>query len=84
VEFTPGALKRGYSREDVEHAIENHIDKFDHQGLLELTILIGPTANGELIEVGVELDTDGLTILRVAHVMPSRPKYTRTKKPTKR
>ena len=79
--ITDAALKRGYTVEQIEHAVVHHIDEFRDQGLHQLSILVGPTPSGELLEVGVVLAEDGITIDTVGHVMPARPKYLRTRKP---
>ena len=78
--ITDAALKRGYSVEQIEHAVVHHIDEFRDQGDQSLAILIGPTQTGELLEVGVVFAKDGVTIEVIAHVMTVRPKYLRRKK----
>lgn len=75
--ITGAALKRGYSVEQIEHAVVHHIDEFHDRGDHSLAMLIGPTASGELLEVGVLLASDGITIEVVVHVMPARPQYLR-------
>lgn len=77
--ITEAALKRGYSIEQIEHAVVHHIDEFPGQGAHGLSMLIGPTPSGELLEVGVLFDDDAVTIDVVAHVMPARPQYLRKK-----
>lgn len=42
-----------------------------------MSILIGPSPSGELLEVGVVFAEDGVTIEIVGHVMPARAKYLR-------
>ncbi|MBX3087650.1 MAG: hypothetical protein KF742_04125 [Cryobacterium sp.] len=74
------ALKRGYTVEQIEHAVVHHTDEFRDQGDHALAMLIGPTQSGELLEVGVVFAADGITIDVVAHVMPARPKYLPYKK----
>ncbi len=78
--ITDAALKRGYSVEQIEHAVVHHIDEFRDQGDQSLAILIGPTQTGDLLEVGVVFAKDGVTIEVIAHVMAVRPKYLRRKK----
>jgi hypothetical protein len=80
VRIAEAALKRGYSIEQIEHAVVHHIDEFRDQGNESLVMLIGPTQTGELLEVGVVLAKDDVTIDIVAHVMAVRPKYLRRKK----
>ena len=77
--ITGAALKRGYSLEQIEHAVVHHIDEFREQGDRSLAMLIGPTQSGELLEVGVVFADDGITIDVIAHVMPARLKYLRRK-----
>lgn len=78
--ITDAALRRGYTVEQIEHAVVHHIDEFRDQGDHSLVIIIGPTPSGELLGVGVLLAADGVTIDVVAHVMPARLKYLRTRK----
>lgn len=78
--ITEAALKRGYTVEQIEHAVVHHIDEFHAQGAHQLSMLVGPTPTGELLEVGVLFAADGVTIETVAHVMRARPKYLRMKK----
>lgn len=78
--ITEAALRRGYTVTQIEHAVIHHIDEFQDQGDHSLAILIGPTQSGELLEVGVLLAEDGVSIDVVAHVMPARLKYLRTRK----
>ena len=75
------ALKRGYTVEQIEHAVVHHTDEFRDQGDHALALLVGPTPSGELLEIGVVLAGDGITIDVVAHVMPARSKYLRKKNP---
>lgn len=78
--ITDAALKRGYTVEQIEHAVVHHIDEFHAQGEHNLSMLVGPTATGELLEIGVLFASDGVTIEAVAHVMRARPKYLRKKR----
>jgi hypothetical protein len=80
VRISEAALKRGYTVEQIEHAVVRHVDEFPDQGLPNLSILVGATPTGELLDVGVEFAEDGITIERVGHVMPARRKYLRQKK----
>ncbi|NLG56126.1 MAG: hypothetical protein GX542_10860 [Rhodococcus sp.] len=74
------ALRRGFTVEQIEHAVVHHIDEFRDQGDHSLAMLIGPDPSGELLEVGVVLAADGVSIEVVAHVMRARPKYLRKRK----
>ena len=78
--ITDAALKRGYTVDQIEHAVVHHIDEFHEQGNHSLAILVGPTQSGELLEVGVLFAEDGATIEVVGHVMPVRSKFLRNKK----
>lgn len=78
--ITDAALKRGYTVEQIEHAVVHHVDEFRDQDDHSLAMLIGPTQSGELLEVGVVFAADGISIAVVAHVMRARPKYLRTRK----
>jgi hypothetical protein len=79
VRIADAALKRGYTVEQIEHAVVHHVDEFKGQGDHALSMLIGPTPTGELLEVGVLFGNDGITIDVVAHAMPARRKYLRRK-----
>jgi len=72
-------MRRGYTVEQIEHAVVHHVDEFHQEGDHALAILVGPTPSGELLEIGVLFADDGMTIEVVAHVMPVRPKYLRRK-----
>ena len=50
------ARKRGVSEEDVRHAVRNAMRRIDLGE--DLTMLIGPAADGSLLEIGV-LDLEG-------------------------
>lgn len=64
------ALKHGAAAEDILHAFRNPIRAFDlDEGF---TMLIGPATNGDLIEVGVVVGTDGPVIV---HAMRARPRF---------
>jgi hypothetical protein len=80
VRITDAALKRGYTVDQIEHAVLHHTDEFHERGNHALAILVGPTQSGELLEVGVLFAADGVTIEVVAHVMPVRSKFLRNKK----
>jgi hypothetical protein len=81
VRIADTALKRGYSVEQIEHAVVHHVDEFQSQGDHALSLLIGPTQSGELLEVGVLFAKDGITIEAVIHVMPARAQYLRKRRP---
>jgi hypothetical protein len=66
------ALKRGYTVEQIEHAVVHHVHEFRDQGDHSLANLIGPTASGELLEIGVLVAADDRSIDVVTHVMSVR------------
>jgi hypothetical protein len=67
------ARKHGVPDEHIHHAVRNAVRgvRLDE----ELTMLIGATPDGALIEVGV-LDLDGDDPVAI-HAMPLRPKFHR-------
>lgn len=69
------ALKRGFSEEDIRHALRNAIDVFPEQGDYALTVAVGPGTNGVLLEVGYDRDSEGRLV--VVHAMERRSKYDR-------
>jgi hypothetical protein len=60
------ARKRGHSEEDIRHALTNAIRVWPMDGY---DIVIGPLADGSLIEVGVNPDGD------IFHAMKARTKF---------
>lgn len=77
VRIADAALRRGYTVDQIEHAVVHHVDEFSGQGDHAVSVLIGPTQSGELLEVGVLFAEDGITIEAVIHVMPARAQYFR-------
>ena len=67
------ARKHGIAEEDVWHAIRTAVRRVAMDE--DLTMLIGPAADGALLEIGV-LDLDGEDPV-VIHAMPLRPKFYR-------
>jgi hypothetical protein len=65
------ARKHGIADEDMLHPYRNPVRVF---GLDDLTMLIGPTHAGELIEVGIAVG-DGVEF--VVHAMSAREKFLR-------
>jgi hypothetical protein len=55
--------------EDIWHAVRNAMRRLDN----DVTILIGPTRDGALLEIGV-LGIDGDDPV-IVHAMPLRPKF---------
>ena len=64
------ANKHGIVDVDLIHAIDNHLQVWGQDD--GLTVLIGPTRAGALLEVGL-IEWYGLTA--IAHAMPARSKY---------
>ncbi len=57
VEIRPSARRHGISDDDIRHAINHAIAAITRPEQPEFTMLIGPTATAELLEVGV-IETD--------------------------
>jgi hypothetical protein len=72
VEILPSARKHGVSDDDITHAINNAIAAITRHEQPEFTMLIGPTINADLLEIGV-VETDDQDY--VIHAMPARDKY---------
>lgn len=66
------ATKRGFTNEDIIHALFNFIDRFEDQGDHELTMFIGPARDGSLLEIGAIEDESAA---RIIHAMRVRKKY---------
>ncbi len=66
------AHRHGISDDDMGHATRNVIDSFAQDD--ELTMLIGPSADGALLEIGI---VDGQTGPVIVHAMKARTKYLR-------
>ncbi len=71
MEIRPSARKHGIS-DDIRHAVNNAIAAITQPEQPEFTMLIGSSADAELLEVGVieTYDQD-----YVIHAMPARAKY---------
>jgi hypothetical protein len=63
------ARRHGVADEDIWHAVRNAMRRLDN----DVTILIGPTRDGALLEIGV-LGIDGDDPV-IVHAMPLRPKF---------
>ena len=64
--------KHGVSDDDITHAINNAIAAITRHEQPEFTMLIGPTINADLLEIGV-VETDDQDY--VIHAMPAHDKY---------
>lgn len=67
------AWKHGVGEEDIRHAVRNAMRRIDLDE--DLTMLIGPAADGNLLEIGV-LDLDGEDAV-VIHAMALSAKLQR-------
>ncbi len=65
------ARKHGISDEDILHAYRNPIRVFEIE---DLTMLIGPATDGNLLEIGIAV-AEGFEF--IVHAMPARPKFLR-------
>ena len=63
------ARRHGIPDDDMLHAYRHPIRVFE---IDELVMLVGPTASGALLEVGVA-QAEGIEF--VVHAMPARPKF---------
>ena len=72
MEILPSARKHGVSDDDITHAISNAIAAITRHEQPEFTMLIGPTINADLLEIGV-VETDEQDY--VIHAMSARDKY---------
>ena len=76
MEILPSALERGYSVDDLLHAVARSIRAFDQPD--GMAMYIGPNQAGNLMEVGVIVLWDGS--LAIAHARrPPRRKHTLSK-----
>jgi hypothetical protein len=64
--------RHGVRDKDIEHAVRNAIRQYVED---EFAMLIGPAADGALLEIGI-LDIEGEDPV-VIHAMPARPKFLR-------
>lgn len=73
IRIVDSARKHGFSDLDILHAVRNFVRRFPHQGLHDVTILVGPARNGvTLLEIGIIEDPDDL---RIIHADTARAKY---------
>jgi len=64
------ALKHGVDEADIFHALSHHVSLFDvGEGM---TMVIGPSRTGQLLEVGVKEWYGDLAAL---HAMPARQRF---------
>jgi hypothetical protein len=71
VDIEASARKRGVSDDDMLHALRHHWRGFETDDP-DVTMFIGPSANGEPLEIGVVDDAVGVAII---HAMPARSKF---------
>ncbi len=67
------ARNHGVTDEDIQHAVRNAVRRITMGE--DLTMMIGPAADGSLLEIGV-LDLDGDDPVAI-HAMTLRPKFYR-------
>lgn len=67
------ARNHGVTDDDIQHAVRNAVRRITMGE--DLTMMIGPAADGSLLEVGV-LDLDGDDPVAI-HAMTLRPKFYR-------
>ena len=67
------ARKHGVAAEDIRHATRNAVRRITMDD--DLTMLIGPTRDGALLEIGV-LDLNGEDAVNIP-AMPLRPSFRR-------
>lgn len=71
MEIEPSASRHGVTDEDMLHAFRNHLKAFETNDP-DVTMFIGPSLSGDLLEVGVVIDGEGVAII---HAMRARPKF---------
>ncbi len=71
MDIEPSARKHGVADEAMVHAYRHHWRAFATDDPM-VTMYIGPTGDGEAMEVGVVVDDDGEAII---HCMPARSKF---------
>ena len=67
------ARNHGVTDDDIQHAVRNAVRRISMGE--DLTMMIGPAADGSLLEIGV-LDLDGDDPVAI-HAMTLRPKFYR-------
>lgn len=67
----PSARRHGVGDAAIRHALAHPVDFHTDD---DLTMVIGPDPEGQLLEVGVVEADDALVVI---HAMPARPKYLR-------
>lgn len=71
MEIEPSARKHGVSDDDMLHAIRHHWKAFETDDP-EVAMFIGPSQEGNPLEVGIITDVDGIAII---HAMYARSKF---------
>lgn len=72
MEIRPSARKHGISDDDIRHAIDHAIAAITRPEQPEFTMLIGPTTDAQLLEVGIVATDDQDYVI---HAMPARARY---------
>ena len=65
------ARKHGVTDDDMIHALRHHWRAFKTDDPA-VTMFIGPSINGDPLEIGVVTDDDGTAVI---HAMPARSKF---------
>jgi predicted transcriptional regulator len=68
--ITESARGHGVMDHDIHHAVRYYLRIYEDQG--DVAMLIGPAADGSILEIGVVLDDEDP---RIIHAMRARRKY---------
>ncbi len=71
MEIEPSARKHGVTDNDMIHAQRHHRRAFETDNPA-VTMFIGPSNQGDPLEIGVVTDDDGIAVI---HVMPAGSKF---------
>jgi hypothetical protein len=71
VDVEPSARRHGVHHDDMIHAVRHHWRAFETDDAA-VTMFIGPSRDGEPLEVGVVEDDEGVAVI---HAMPARAKF---------
>lgn len=71
MDIEPSARKHGVSDENMLHAFRHHWKAFETDDP-EVVVFVGPSQDGNPLEVGVVIDAEGIAII---HAMNARSKF---------
>ena len=71
MDVEPAARKHGVNEDDMFHAVRHHWRAFETDDPA-VTMFIGPSTEGDPLEVGVVEDAEGVAVI---HAMPARAKF---------